>query len=103
MNFIDCSASTTLADSPFVISQEEANQTFASSTEGGVAEPLSDSSNKIFFIDSNVYSKSKLWSKRNETKPKMKMLAAIKSIANCIAMIHQIIFHSNKSFHSYLI
>lgn len=54
-----CSASTTLEDSPFGISQEEANQTLATYTEGGDAEPLSDSSNKIFFINSNVYAKSK--------------------------------------------
>lgn len=53
------SASTTLTDSPFGISLEEANQTLATCTEGGEAEPLSDSSNKIFFIDSNVCAKSK--------------------------------------------
>lgn len=54
--FFIYSANTTLADSPFLISQDEADQTFASSIEGGVAEPITDTSN-TFFLSKNIYAK----------------------------------------------
>lgn len=46
---ISC-ANTTLADSPHVVSQDDADQTFASSIEGGVAEPLTDAIDTWHFI-----------------------------------------------------
>lgn len=49
------SANTTVADSPFVIPQAEADQAFASAATGGVAEPLPDTS--IFYSKHNLYSK----------------------------------------------
>ena len=50
------SANTTVADSPFLISQDEANQAINEAANDGVAEPLTDSS-KHFFSPHNVFAK----------------------------------------------
>lgn len=55
---IDCST-TNVAESPFLITAEDAQQTLSTAIEDGVPEPLTDSS-KIFFYHHNQYSKSKL-------------------------------------------
>lgn len=51
------SANTVVADSPFVIPQDQADQALASANEGGVAEPLPDTSIPHFYYTKNLYSK----------------------------------------------
>lgn len=57
--YFTCSSTTSVTDSPFLISAEDAQQTLNSALDDGEAEPLSDSSN-IFFFPNNQYTKSKL-------------------------------------------
>lgn len=56
-NFTFCSASSTISNSPDVILQDEANLILASASQGGVAEPITDSSNFNFFPHNNIYCK----------------------------------------------
>lgn len=56
--FLVYSANTVVADSPFVIPQDEADQVLASANNGGVAEPIPDTS-ICFYYNRNLY--SKLW------------------------------------------
>lgn len=51
------SATTAVADSPFAISQADANQAFNAAEEGGVAEAVNQDTSIPFFHKKNVYSK----------------------------------------------
>lgn len=51
-----CSANTIVADSPYFIPQDKADQVLAAANDGGVAEPVPDTSIH-FFHPKNLYSK----------------------------------------------